>query len=41
MLLGVCAGGDAPLVYGGEVSEEHMYTAYPAIRLLRSALDMS
>jgi len=40
MLLGVCEGGDAPLVYSGEVGEEHVYIACPAIRLLRSALDM-
>ncbi len=40
MLLGVCEGGDAPLVYGGEVGEEHVHTACPAIRLLRSTLDM-
>jgi hypothetical protein len=40
MLLGGCEGGDAPLVNGGEVGEEHVYTACLAIRLLRSALDM-
>ena len=40
MLLGVCEGGDAPLVYGGEVGEEHVYTAWPAIRVLRSTLDV-
>ncbi len=40
MLLGVCESGDAPLVYGGKVGEEHVYTACPAIRLLRSTLDM-
>ena len=40
MLMGVCEGGDAHLDYSGEVGEEHVYTACPAIRLLRSALDM-
>ena len=40
MLLGVREGGDAPLVYGGEVGEEHVHTACPAIRLLGSTLDM-
>ena len=40
MLLGVCECGDAPLVYGGKVGEEHVYTACSAIRLLRSALGM-
>ena len=34
----VCECEDAPLVYGGKVGEEHVYTACPAIRLLRSAL---
>jgi hypothetical protein len=38
MLLGVCEGGDAPLVYGGEVSEEHVYAVRPAIHLLRGTL---
>ena len=36
----VYEGGDAPLVYGGEDGEEHVYAARPSIRLLRSALDM-
>ena len=40
MLVGVCEGGDAPLVYGGEVGEDRVYAACPAIRLLRSTLDM-
>ncbi len=40
MLLGVCEGGDAPLVYGGEVGEEHVYSACPAIRLLGGAFDI-
>ena len=40
MLLGVCEGGDAPLVYGGEVGEDHMYTTRPVIRLLGSTLYM-
>ncbi len=40
MLLGVCEGGDAPLVYGGEVGEEHVYTACTAIHLLGSTLYM-
>jgi len=40
VLLGVCERGDVPLVYCGEVGEEHVYTACPAIRLLRSTLDM-
>ena len=40
MYLGVCEGGDAPLLYGGEVGEEHVYATRPAIRLLGSALDM-
>ena len=40
MLLSVCKGGDAALVYGGEVGEEHVYAACPSIRLLRSTLDM-
>ena len=40
MLLGVCEGGDASLIYGGEVGEEHVYTACPATRLLGSALYM-
>ena len=40
MLLGVCEGGGAPLVDGGEVGEEHVYTACPAISFLRSTLDM-
>ena len=34
MLLGVCEDGEMPLVYGGEVGEEHVYAAHPAIRLL-------
>jgi hypothetical protein len=34
MLLGVCEGGDVPLVYGGKVGEEHVYAACTAIRLL-------
>ena len=38
MLLGVREGGDAPLVYGAEVDEEHVYTACPTIRLLGSTL---
>ena len=40
MLLGVCESGDAPLVYGGEVGEEHVYSARPAIVLLGGALHM-
>jgi hypothetical protein len=41
MLLGVCEGGDAPFVYGGEVGgEEHVYAARPAIRLLGGTLYM-
>jgi hypothetical protein len=40
MLLGVCEGGDMPLVYGGEVGEEHVYTACPAIRLFGITLYM-
>ena len=40
MLLGVCEGRDASLVYGGEVDEEHVYAACPSIRLLGSTLDM-
>ena len=40
MLLGVCEGGDVPLVYGGEVGKEHVCTAGPAIRLLGIALYM-
>ena len=40
MLLGVCEGGDASLVYGGEVSEEHVEAARPAVRLLGSTLYM-
>ena len=33
MLLGVGEGGDAPLVYGGEIDEEHVHAARPTIRL--------
>ena len=33
MLLGVCEGGDAPLVYGGEIDEEHVHFACPTICL--------
>ena len=40
MLLGVCEGGDASLVYGGKVDEEHVYAACPSIRLLGSTSDM-
>ncbi len=40
MLLSVCEGGDAPLVYGGEVDEEHVHAARPAIRLLGGTLYM-
>ena len=39
-MLGVCENGDAPLVYGGKVGEEHVYAARPSIRLLRITLDM-
>ena len=39
-MLGMCEGGDAALVYGGEVGEEHVYTACLAVRLLRGTLDM-
>ena len=38
MLLGVCEDGDAPLVYGGEVGEEHVEAARPAVRLLGGTL---
>ena len=40
MLLGVCEGGDAPLVYSGEVGEEHVQSACPAMHLLGGVLDM-
>ncbi len=40
MLLGVSEAGDAPLVYGCEVGEEHVYAACPAIHLLGSTLYM-
>ena len=40
MLLGVCEGGDAPLVYGCVVGEEHVYAARPSIRLLGITLYM-
>jgi hypothetical protein len=40
VLLGVCKGGDAALAYGGEVGEEHVEAARPAVRLLGSALYM-
>ena len=40
MLLGVCEGGDASLVYGCKVDEEHVYAARPSIRLLMSTLNM-
>ncbi len=38
MLLSVCKGGDAALVYGGEVGEEHVEAARPAVRLLGGTL---
>jgi hypothetical protein len=40
VLLGVCESKDAPLVYSGEVGEEHVYSACPAIRLLGGALEL-
>ena len=40
MLLGVCEGEDAPLVHGGEVGEEHVCAARPAIRLSGCTLYM-
>ena len=40
MLLGVCKCGDAALVYGGEVGEEYVEAARPAVRLLGSTLYM-
>ena len=40
VVLGVCEGGDAALIHGGEVDEEHVYAACPSICLLRSVLDM-
>ena len=40
MLLGVCEAGDAALVYGGKVDEEHVEAARPTVRLLGSTLDM-
>ncbi len=40
VLLCVSEGGDAPLVYGGEVDEEHVYDTRPSVRLPGSALDM-
>ncbi len=40
MLLGVCKDGYAALVYGGEVGEEHVEAARPAVRLLGSTLYM-
>ena len=33
MLLGVRKGGDASLVYGGEVDEKHVHSACPSISL--------
>jgi len=29
--MGVCEGGDATLVYGGEIYEEHVYAACPSM----------
>ena len=40
MLLGVCEGGTASIVNGGEVGEEHEDAARPAVRLLGSTLYM-
>ena len=40
MLLGVSEGGDASLVYGGEVGEEHVEATRPTVRLLGSTLYM-
>ena len=36
----VCEGGDAALVYGSEVGEEHVEAARPAVRLLGITLYM-
>ncbi len=38
MLLSVCRGGDAAVVYGGEVDEEPVEAARPAVRLLGGTL---
>ena len=38
MLLGMCEGGDAPLVYGGKVGKKHVYAAGPAIGFLGGTL---
>ena len=38
MLLSVYKGGDAALVYGGEVGEEHVEAVRPAVRLLGGTL---
>jgi hypothetical protein len=40
VLLGVCECGDASLVYGCEVDEEHVYATRPPVRLPGSALDV-
>ena len=40
MLVGVYKGGDAALVYGCKVGEEHVEAARPAVRLLGSTLYM-
>ena len=38
MLLSVCNGGDAALLYGGEVGDEHVEAARPTVRLLGGTL---
>ncbi len=40
VLLGVCECGDATLVYGCEVDEEHVYDTRPSVRLPGSTLDV-
>ena len=38
MVLGVCECGDASLVYGCEVDEEHVHATRPSVGLLGSSL---
>jgi hypothetical protein len=40
MKMGVVESGDAYLVYGSEVYEEHVYAADSAVNLLEGALDV-
>ena len=40
MLLGVLEGGDAALVYSGEIDEEHVHTTRSTVRLLGGALNV-